>query len=73
MNLDRAMERSRSVNGAKSAATLYNDIEYELALGDPGATPPWQKLYRRLYHAAAAGLGDSRGVCVDLGSCLACP
>jgi len=36
MNLERASERAYSVPGRKSAARLYNDIEYELALGDPG-------------------------------------
>jgi hypothetical protein len=36
MNLERASERAYSVRGHKSAARLYNDIEYELALGEPG-------------------------------------
>jgi hypothetical protein len=36
MNLERASERAYSVRGPKSAARLYNDIEYELALGEPG-------------------------------------
>jgi hypothetical protein len=35
MNLERASERAYSVRGPKSAARLYNDIEYELALGEP--------------------------------------
>jgi hypothetical protein len=35
MNLARAGQRAASVRGPKSAARLYNDIEYELALGDP--------------------------------------
>lgn len=35
MNLERANERARSVPGPKNAARLYNDIEYELALGEP--------------------------------------
>jgi hypothetical protein len=35
MNLDRAIERTSLVRGPKSAARLYNDIEYELALGEP--------------------------------------
>jgi hypothetical protein len=35
MNLERVSERAYSVPGWKSAARLYNDIEYELALGDP--------------------------------------
>lgn len=35
MNLERASERAYSVSGPKSAARLYNDIEYELALGEP--------------------------------------
>jgi hypothetical protein len=35
MNLDRAIERARFVRGPRSAARLYNDIEYELALGEP--------------------------------------
>jgi hypothetical protein len=35
MNLERASERADSVRGTKSAARLYNDIEYELALGEP--------------------------------------
>lgn len=34
MNLDRAVERARGERGPKGAATLYNDIEYELAMGD---------------------------------------
>jgi hypothetical protein len=36
MNLERASERAYSVRGRWSAARLYNDIEYELALGEPG-------------------------------------
>jgi hypothetical protein len=36
MNLERASERAHSVSGWKTAARLYNDIEYELALGEPG-------------------------------------
>jgi hypothetical protein len=35
MNLERAIERAYSVRGQRSAARLYNDIEYELALGEP--------------------------------------
>ena len=35
MNLERASERAHSVPGPKTAARLYNDIEYELALGEP--------------------------------------
>jgi hypothetical protein len=35
MNLERAVERTGLVRGPKSAARLYNDIEYELALGEP--------------------------------------
>lgn len=35
MNLERASERAYNVRGPKSAARLYNDIEYELALGEP--------------------------------------
>jgi hypothetical protein len=35
MNLERASERAYSVHGPKTAARLYNDIEYELALGEP--------------------------------------
>jgi hypothetical protein len=35
MNLERAIERACSVTGRKTAARLYNDIEYELALGEP--------------------------------------
>jgi hypothetical protein len=35
MNLQRAITRASSVAGPKGAARLYNDIEYELALGDP--------------------------------------
>jgi hypothetical protein len=35
MNLERASQRAASVRGPKSAARLYNDIEYELALGEP--------------------------------------
>jgi len=35
VNLERANERARSVPGPKNAARLYNDIEYELALGEP--------------------------------------
>lgn len=38
MNLDRALERARSVSSAKSAAALYNDLNYELALGDPSSS-----------------------------------
>lgn len=34
MNLDRSLERARAVRGPKKAAELYNDLEYELALGD---------------------------------------
>jgi hypothetical protein len=36
VNLERASERAHSVSGWKTAARLYNDIEYELALGEPG-------------------------------------
>jgi hypothetical protein len=36
MNLERASERAQSVSGWKTAARLYNDVEYELALGEPG-------------------------------------
>ena len=35
MNLDRSLEQASAVRGAKRAARLYNDIEYELALGEP--------------------------------------
>jgi hypothetical protein len=35
MNLERAVKRTTLVRGPKSAARLYNDIEYELALGEP--------------------------------------
>jgi hypothetical protein len=35
MNLVRASQRAVTVRGRKSAARLYNDIEYELALGEP--------------------------------------
>lgn len=35
MNLEGACERARTVRGPKGAARLYNDIEYELALGEP--------------------------------------
>jgi hypothetical protein len=35
MNLQRANQRASKVPGPKSAARLYNDIEYELALGEP--------------------------------------
>jgi hypothetical protein len=35
MNLARATQRAARVPGRKSAARLYNDIEYELALGEP--------------------------------------
>jgi hypothetical protein len=35
MNLDRAVERARSVNGQKTAARLYADTEFELAMGEP--------------------------------------
>lgn len=35
MNLERASERASGVPGRKSAARLYNEIEYELALGEP--------------------------------------
>lgn len=35
MNLERACVRADSVRGPRSAARLYNDIEYELALGEP--------------------------------------
>ena len=35
MNLERASERAHKVSGSKTAARLYNDIEYELALGEP--------------------------------------
>ena len=35
MNLERASERASGVPGWKSAARLYNEIEYELALGEP--------------------------------------
>ena len=35
MNLERAIQRASSVPGRKSAARLYNEIEYELALGEP--------------------------------------
>jgi hypothetical protein len=35
MNLERAIRRASSVPGHKSAARLYNDIEFELALGEP--------------------------------------
>jgi cobalamin biosynthesis Mg chelatase CobN len=34
-NLATAPDRAQKINGQKSAARLYNDIEYELALGDP--------------------------------------
>jgi hypothetical protein len=34
MNLERAGERACSVRARKGAARLYNDIEYELALGE---------------------------------------
>jgi hypothetical protein len=34
MNLERASERAYSAPGRKSAARLYNEIEYELALGE---------------------------------------
>jgi hypothetical protein len=36
MNLECASKRAYSARGRRSAARLYNDIEYELALGDPG-------------------------------------
>jgi hypothetical protein len=35
MNLARASQRAATVRGSKSAARLYNEIEYELALGEP--------------------------------------
>jgi hypothetical protein len=35
MNLQRAITRASSVARPKGAARLYNDIEYELALGEP--------------------------------------
>jgi hypothetical protein len=35
MNLERAIDRPGLVTGPKSAARLYNNIEYELALGEP--------------------------------------
>jgi hypothetical protein len=35
VNLARASQRAVTVPGRKSAARLYNDIEYELALGEP--------------------------------------
>ena len=35
MNLVRASQRASRVPGPKSAARLYNDIEFELALGEP--------------------------------------
>lgn len=35
MNLARASQRAATVPGRKSAARLYNDIEDELALGEP--------------------------------------
>jgi hypothetical protein len=35
MNLERASQRAATVRGPKSAARLYNEIEYELALGEP--------------------------------------
>jgi hypothetical protein len=35
MNLARADQRAAIVRGPKSAARLYNEIEYELALGGP--------------------------------------
>ena len=35
MNLERAIRRASTVPGRKSAARLYNEIEYELALGEP--------------------------------------
>jgi hypothetical protein len=35
MNLQRASLRASKVPGPRSAARLYNDIEYELALGEP--------------------------------------
>lgn len=35
MNLDNAVKRAETVQGEKSAARLYSDIEYELAMGDP--------------------------------------
>ena len=35
MNPERAIERAYNVRGRKSAARLYNEIEYELALGEP--------------------------------------
>jgi hypothetical protein len=35
MNLQRAITRASAVAGPKGAARLYNDIEYELALGEP--------------------------------------
>lgn len=35
MNLDRALERAGSVSTPRQAAELYNNIEYELALGEP--------------------------------------
>jgi hypothetical protein len=35
MNLARACQRAVTVPGRKSAARLYNNIEYELALGEP--------------------------------------
>jgi hypothetical protein len=35
MNLARANQRAATIRGSKSAARLYNEIEYELALGEP--------------------------------------
>jgi hypothetical protein len=35
MNLALSGQRAATVRGRKSAARLYNDIEYELALGEP--------------------------------------
>jgi hypothetical protein len=35
MNLKHASQRASIVPGPKSAARLYNEIEYELALGEP--------------------------------------
>jgi hypothetical protein len=37
VNLDRATERAESATTERQAASLYNDIEYELAFGDPNA------------------------------------
>ena len=35
MNLARASQRAVTIRRPKSAARVYNDIEYELALGEP--------------------------------------